>query len=148
MRRALLLVVLGCWGSLVALGWREGSVPFATIAQGTSSGITTATRAVIRDQGAWARLWSEHTARLMPVPPVPPVDFSREMVVGVFAGEQRTGGFEIEIIRIEQGSEGIAVQYRERAPSPGDLVPQALTQPYHLVRLRRLEGTVAFQAVR
>lgn len=148
MHRALLWLFLGCWAPLVALGWREDIVPFTTIAQGTSSGITTATRTVIRDQGAWARLWTEHTARLTPAPPPPPVDFSREMVVGVFAEEQRTGGFEIEIQQIKQGPEGITVQYRERGPSPGALVTQAFTQPYHIVRLPRLAGSVTFQPSR
>jgi PrcB C-terminal len=65
------------------------------------------------------------------------VDFDREMVVGIFLGEKSTGGYEVEIVRAEQRDSSLYFYYREKAPPPGAMVTQALTQPFHLVRVAK-----------
>jgi PrcB C-terminal len=68
------------------------------------------------------------------------VDFDREMVVGIFLGEKSTGGYEIEIVRAEQGDSSLYFYYREKSPPPGAMVTQALTQPFHLVRVAKYDN--------
>jgi len=76
----------------------------------------------------------------------PPVDFSRDMVVALFMGERGTGGYEIEITRVERVESGLVVQYRRTSPDPGAMLSQALSQPFHLVKLPRNDGPVIFVA--
>jgi len=52
-------------------------------------------------------------------------------------GERVTGGYHIEITSIGESGVFRWVNIREISPSPTDLVTMALTQPYHLVKIKR-----------
>ncbi len=71
------------------------------------------------------------------------------MIVAVFSGEKRTGGFEIEIARIEQAQAArrLRVSVRVTSPAPGAMRAQALTQPYHIVTLTKIDLPVVFYEV-
>jgi len=123
-----------------------GTVPFSTIARGVSSGIIDPIQVVIRNRDEWVAFWGRHTRIRVPTPAPPPVDFSREMVVGIFLGEQSTGGYTIEITKVERVESELRVHYRSRSPDPGAMRSQALTQPHHLIKLSRVGGPVVFVA--
>ena len=119
-------------------------VPFSTVAKGLSSGIGEPLQAVVRDPTEWSALWARH-ARVSGVPASPPpVSFAREMIVALFMGERATGGYTIEVVRVERGREGLVVRYRSRSPAPDAVVSQALTQPFHVIRLSRDAKPVTF----
>jgi hypothetical protein len=73
----------------------------------------------------------------MPKQELPRVDFEAEIVVAVFLGERRTGGHAIEVSKVEEHPETaqLKVYYREIAPPRNAIVTQALTQPFHIVKL-------------
>src|SRR5574337_1720143 len=63
-------------------------VPFTTVAAGTDSGIRTLTLVVIRNPADWTRVWQKHTAGTLGKDAAEPtINFTREMVIAVFAGE-------------------------------------------------------------
>ena len=119
------------------------AVLFSTLAKGLQSGVREPIQLVIRTRAEWAAFWARH-ARGSAAPP--PVDFSRDMVVALFMGERGTGGYEIEITRVERVESGLVVQYRRTSPDPGAMLSQALSQPFHLVKLPRNDGPVIFVA--
>src|SRR5215467_7875722 len=121
-------------------------VPFSTLAKGLASGVAQPTQIVIRSQNDWAALWSRHMRTQIAPPPPPPVDFSRDMVVGLFMGERPTGGYAIEVTRIEGTAQGLSVHYRTSRPDPSAMQTQALTQPFHLVTVPRVDDPVTFVA--
>lgn len=110
-------------------------ISFNTLTRGFYSGVRQPLKVVARTQDQWADLWRQHTSIKSHPPPLPHVDFATEMVVGVFLGEGRTGGYEVEITKIEQHKLELRLYYREISPPPDAVVTQALTQPYHLVKL-------------
>ena len=116
---------------------------FSTVELGVSSGIREPSQIVVRASRDWLLVWARH-ARAVGAVAAPPVDFSREMVVGVFMGERETGGYQIEVIEVERTASGLRVHYRTRSPEPGALLTQALTQPFHLIRLARDESPLTF----
>src|SRR5690606_12689678 len=106
-----------------------GDVPFTV-----SSGYQVATNAVIRDSAEWASAWSTLHQGLTPVPPIPAIDFGREMVVLVAIGEQPNGGHSVIITSVRpDGEAGLLVQVEHRAAGPGCMVPQVITAPADLV---------------
>jgi hypothetical protein len=121
------------------------NIDFTTIAQGTNSGYQSASRTGIDNLEEWVDFWQQHTCNVEPPPPVPQVDFTRYSVVAVFAGEQPTGGYSIEILRVETGDsqtqEQLAVTVQHRQPGAGDLVTEALTYPYHMIRIPKIVGS-------
>lgn len=119
-------------------------VPFETIEQGTISGVARALETVVKDEASWSALWKEHASIFDPPPPQPQIDFAKEMVIAVFAGEQPTGGYTATIIAVEELEGGLKVHYTVEVPGPECVVEQLFTQPFHMVRLARKEGVVIF----
>jgi hypothetical protein len=128
--------------------WKEEAVPFVTISKGITSGVTGRSFLAIRTAQEWQDIWQQHSSHLTASPNLPPVDFSKEMVIAIFQGTRTTGGFSVEILRVEKSGEKLLVCYQERVPSPGSLVAQVLTQPYHIIKLQGTEGEVIFQPPR
>lgn len=73
-----------------------------------------------------------------------PIDFSEELLVCVFDTIRNTGGFEIEIENIIIKKNGINILYTTKKPGPTDMVSMVITQPYHLVKTEKREGTITF----
>src|SRR6266513_1940080 len=131
----------GAVGDVAAAG---AALPFSTVAKGAASGILEPLQVAIRTRDEWVAFWARHTRTQVQPPPAPPVDFSREMAVGIFLGERATGGYEVEITKVERGGPGLRIHYRTKRPDPGAMVTQARTQPYHLIKLKREESPLVF----
>jgi hypothetical protein len=130
------------------------NIDFTTIARGTDSGYQSASQMTIDNSERWIGFWQLHTCNTEPPPPVPQVDFSRYNVVAVFAGEKPTGGYSVEILSAETSSSQttdrsslvITVQYRQ--PGAGEFVTEALTYPYHMIRIPKIDANkVVFKHV-
>ena len=131
-------------GSLV--GWTAlahslggGPVSFVTVARGSVSRVKQPLETVARTREEWAGLWARHVG---PSAAPPPVDFSAEMVVAVFAGERPTTGYGLEVTQVLSTDRGLQVMYRERTLPAGALVRPVVTAPFHIVRLPRFQGPV------
>ncbi|MBI3062062.1 MAG: protease complex subunit PrcB family protein, partial [Deltaproteobacteria bacterium] len=131
------ILVLGLFGAILApacsstVSLAQTPVPFTTVGKGFSSGVREPLQVVIGSQEEWAALWSRHASGRRPASSPPLIDFSAEMVVGLFLGQKGTGGYSVEITRAELDGANLKVFYRERNPPPGAMLTQALTQPYH-----------------
>jgi hypothetical protein len=122
----------------------QGAAPFKTVRSGSHSGIYKHHYAVIRGRDKFAALWKRTLARQYPTPAPPDIDFSRHMVIAVFLGEQRTGGYEITVDRLIRTWNGLKVVVRERHPGAGCLTTQMLTQPFAIIKTPATTGRVSF----
>jgi hypothetical protein len=104
------------------------SVEFRRLGQWTRTGIGEARRLVIRDANGWAEFWSE-----LGMGDRPEVDFSRDLVVAVAAGQRPTGGHEIAVDRVSQADGELTISVVETTPSPNCVTTTALTQPVDVV---------------
>jgi hypothetical protein len=124
----------------IALAAPGGELTLKTVEKGSQSGVRERLQIAIRSQVEWTELWTRHNANKAKPPPPPKVNFGQEMVVAVFLGEKPTGGYAIEITRAAKTDRGIEVGYREQTPAPGAMTIQALTQPFHIVRIPKSDG--------
>jgi hypothetical protein len=114
----------------------QGYAPYGTtnsadirrIGQWTRTGIAEARRLVIRDANAWADFWSE-----LGMGGRPAVDFSRDVVVAVAAGQRPTGGYEIAVERVTNNGGELTVEVVETTPGPNCMTTASLTQPVDVV---------------
>ena len=120
------------------------AIPLTTIQKGNFSGIREPLQVTVRTQDAWESLWKKHTSIQSPPSPLPAVNFTTEMVVGIFAGEKTTGGYDVELTRAELKDSTLYVYYVEKNPASGGMAIQALTQPFNLAKLARHDGAVVF----
>ena len=130
------------------------NVDFTTIEWGTDSSYQSASKMLINTSEQWCQVWQVHTYNTEPPPPIPQVDFTCYKVVAVFAGEKPTSGYSIEIIRVETNdsqtkekpSLTFTLQYCQ--PKAGDFVTEALTYPYHMIKVPKLDsGKIAFRQI-
>ena len=117
--------------------------PLRTVGKGPMSAIDQPRQVTVRSDAEWGALWKENGAKAA----LPAVDFSREMVVGVFVGTRPTAGYGVEIVRAIGNSSTLVVEYVETAPSRDTITAQILTAPYHLAAIPKRDGTVVFKKV-
>jgi hypothetical protein len=118
--------------------------PVRSLDQGGQSEVDVPRQVTVRDRDAWASLWRAHAPRR----PAPAVDFSREMVVGVFIGTRPTAGFAVDIVGYRDSGSDVTVLYRETVPSRDTIAAQVIVSPYHLVVIPRRTGTVSFEKLK
>jgi hypothetical protein len=123
----------------------ESDLGFETISKGVFCGYTHEAYLVVRNENEWVNLWNKVKSVQATEPPE--VDFSSYMVIAVFMGQKPTGGHSIEIVKVVEGAGKVTVNVVKNYPPPGTAVPQVLTQPYHIVKVRRTEKAVVFKVV-
>lgn len=103
---------------------------------GQSAGIKEKLCVVVRTQQEWGALWIKHNHGRAAGKPA--VDFTKEMVVAVFLGERRSGGYKVEVKLMADPLEPktrIVVFYREVPPAGASFAVQMVTQPYVMVKV-------------
>ncbi|MGH7844428.1 MAG: protease complex subunit PrcB family protein [Candidatus Binatia bacterium] len=121
-------------------------MPFVTVDKGFNSGVRGRKLLALKTEKEWRELWETHESITTPPKPVPLVDFEREMIVVAFSGEKPSGGHGIAIVKIEEDTakRELRVTFRETRPPAGAMVTGALTQPYHIVKLKTTDLPVTF----
>ncbi|HET8552513.1 MAG TPA: protease complex subunit PrcB family protein [Gammaproteobacteria bacterium] len=121
------------------------SVPFEVVLSGRHSGVYKQYFTVIRDSETFASVWRRATARQYPQPAPPAIDFSRSMVIAVFLGERRSGGYQIGVGALTPTSNGLQVTVRETRPGAGCNTTQALTEPFEIIKTAADAAPVHFR---
>lgn len=116
------------------------SVPVERLSDGhhafsTFSGLSDSTRIVVRDSATWRQLWIALNRPFVPAPPLPPIDFAREMIIVAALGARPTAGYDIVIESAERDSGGVEVDVRRTTPGAGCPVSAVVTQPVDLARV-------------
>ncbi|RTI23920.1 protease complex subunit PrcB family protein, partial [Thermus scotoductus] len=74
--------------------------------------------------------------------PAPSVDFRTRSVAAFFWGLKPTGGYGLEVVGITYAGGTARVILNLQSPRPGAIVTQALTSPYVLLELERVNRVV------
>ena len=116
-------------------------IQFSPFKKGKRSGFKTADNKVIRSDQEWKRLSDG-----MKPDNLPRVDFNRNMVIAVFQGKQNTGGYDINVERVCKAGKNLTISVKKVKPGEKCIVTQAITSPYELVVLPKIEGDVRFES--
>jgi PrcB C-terminal len=109
-----------------------------------TSGLTQPRQMLVRSATEWRQVWDAIWREHSPKPPLPEIDFAREMVVVAALGERPTGGYSVFIEAASAGPDGIALRIRSVSPASGCGVTLAQTQPVDVARIPRREGPATF----
>lgn len=121
------------------------ALPFETVEQQFYGNYEVeAQNRVIRDAAVFGKFWNRLHEGQKPLPPVPEIDFSREMVVATVLGTKPTGGYVAEITEIAAGAGQVGILVTNSIPGSGCGVTTALTNPYHIVKMERSDLEAAF----
>ncbi len=122
------------------------AVSTRTLARGGQSGLRKPRQIVVRSAAEWEALWKEHAADRLPTLPMPPIDFTKETVLGVALGDRPTAGYEVQITRADREGDRLVVHTREVTPATDSVQAQVVTSPFDFVVVPRFDGEVVFAA--
>jgi hypothetical protein len=127
-----------CAITLSGSSCEKPGVHMTRIERGTDSGVTERLAKAITTQAEWSDLWKRHKSTVVPAPELPSVDFSKNTVLAVFAGQKNSGGYSITVTGvIPAGSDKVRVVVDENSPPEGAMTTQALTQPFDIIRINK-----------
>ena len=130
--------------SLVFIVSAQNAPAPRTLDKGDRSNIHSTRMVVLRTADEWQALWAQHA----PERQRPAVDFSREMVVGVFLGTKPTAAYGVAVLSTIDGGGALLVKYRVAEPPSGTITAQVITYPYHLAAVPIAKSTdVRFEKV-
>lgn len=113
----------------------KDSMPIRRIENGEHSGITSATTKTISNNTDWLSFWKQHKSGETPMPAAPNVNFEKERVVAVFAGQKSSGGYTIKIESAKDNGKNIVLDIEQSIPPSGSMTASVMTQPYEIVAL-------------
>jgi hypothetical protein len=108
------------------------------------SGFDQPARLVVRDAATWQAVWNQVFLRELPVPPLPAIDFSREMIVVAALGSRSTGGYSVLLDGAAEAADGTAIAVNSISPGARCVVTTAFSQPVDIARLPLRQGAVSF----
>jgi hypothetical protein len=111
--------------------------------QRADSGVKDARNVVIKDKAALAALWLEHAGTSAPVPDV---DFSTQMVIGVFLGSKPNACYGTDIDTVSTDGNRITIRHTDSTPAMGVLCAMHVASPAELLVLGRSDLPVDFAA--
>lgn len=140
----IIFVFIVCLNTQAIFGEKEDGFEFNTIAKGHYSGIADSRNLIIKDIQTWQEAWEAHASIRLPRPELPNIDFTEKLVIAVFNGERSTGGYTLEIDKIERMDDKIRVYICKQKPGPGLMVTQAFTQPHHIIEIEKSDLPIEF----
>jgi len=104
------------------------TVPFTPLVSGTRSTVTTRVNYFITSSDQLDELWNMLNATSTP----PKIDFSKQAVIAVFAGQQPSTGYAIKVSKVVDSSARL-VSITIAKPGDTCMTGQAFTAPFELV---------------
>jgi hypothetical protein len=122
------------------------------IISGISSGITQPLEKVISDRKTWEEYWNRHQKGSNEKGPLPEIDFEKNEIIALFAGNQPTAGFRVEITRVLltqwENAPARVVRYRVSGPPEGVMAATVVTQPFCFKIVPKAAGATFFRKIR
>ena len=111
------------------------SVDLRTLTTGTMAAVSPAEQRIehASDDATYRRLWTSLVGTGEP----PEVDFNKESVVFLLAGQRNTGGYSVDPRRARIEGRTLVVDATVRTPPTDMVTTQALTSPYAVVAVQR-----------
>ncbi|MEX1137357.1 MAG: protease complex subunit PrcB family protein [Balneolales bacterium] len=147
----LLLVLTGCESSVLDANLREGfsedvdTVNLSTVKKDISmNDDLDAENLVITDAGEFGEFWSDLHSNRSTEPGIPDIDFENEIIIVSVMGTKPTTGYKIEINKAGAVDGQMGINVELSSPGKGCLTGQALTNPYHIVKMEKSNLPIAF----
>src|SRR5688572_2081155 len=98
------------------------SLSFTNLAKGDVSGQQMTKQVTVRTAAEWNALWKDHA----PSEKMPNVDFTKDMVVGIFLGSKPSAGHSVEIVGVRTDEKELVIEYVHKQPGRGTMAAQIL----------------------
>lgn len=120
-------------------------IPFVTVHREQITGVRERRAQLISRQDLWEQMWAEIVSNRSPKPPIPAVDFDRNILIFVALGDTPDACKSVRIDDVERRASGeLLVDVKETRPPPSCSCPAVVARPVHVVAVPRSATGVAF----
>lgn len=123
------------YNSSESLASGNASSELAVVTRGINAPVVARKNFVIKNEKDLKKLWAFLYGDTPTTPKLPSVDFSRQEVIAVFAGEKPTGGYVISVSGIKNSSNQRVVVVTIDEPDPACNSKKEQTSPYEIVTI-------------
>lgn len=123
----------------------QRSIPFEVLYEDAISNIPDPTEEVITSSKRLQEVFDAINSTRKPSLPLPEVDWSKEALVFINVGYRSTGGYSVQVDRIEKDAQEYTVYISGKSPKPTDMVTMVLTYPWVLVKFEKPSIPVVFR---
>ena len=89
---------------------------------------------IFRNKNTWGNFWSDYG-----LGPAPPINFTENMIIGLFEGRKANPGYDIEISRIKETDTSILIDIIEYRENPERIYMQVIVYPYQIIKLKKTD---------
>lgn len=152
--KSLIIIVLACLLASCKTGETatnktaaQATILAIELNSGVNGGFTEKLNQVITTQETFNKAWEKAYANYMKKPRVPEVDFTKNVVLLVALGEQRSGGYGIKVDKVVSTKSNTTVTIMETKPGKNCNLTTALTYPYQFVQIEKTGKSITFISV-
>ena len=120
------------------------NIEFSVIKSGTNGGFTTKHNEVITSNEEFRKVWDRALLNMMDKDPLPEIDFENKMIILVAMGQQTSGGHKIEVVGVQNATDGVGITILEFKPGKKCITTDALAFPFQLIEIAKSEKQVTF----
>ncbi len=91
----------------------------------------------ITEKETWQLFWKSAMAVSSPIPPLPKVDFSKERIVALFAGNKPSTLYQLQLTGAKISENKIEIFAIEIEPADNCMVIRERTQPHRIIKIPR-----------
>ncbi len=111
---------------------------------GGNSGYEKKENIVVNNQEQWKDTWNKVYSTYRSVPELPSVDFSKSTIIAAFAGTIASGGYSIEIVKVEEKADKVAVTVQSTVPGKMCATTSSLSEPFYIGQIPKITKPVTF----
>ncbi len=119
------------------------SIPYWRFEARPGFGLPTPEQAIIADESSWKAFWIAAHASQSAAPPLPAVNFSREVVLVASMGRRSSTGYSISMLPL-YSARGMEIQVTNKAPGKNCGTAPTETSPTDVIRIAKTSMPVTF----
>lgn len=120
-------------------------VPFETVHREQITGVRERRAQLISRQDLWEQTWAEIVSNRSPKPPIPAVDFERNILIFVALGDTADACKSVRVNDVRRRSTGeLLVDVKETRSPASCVCPAVVVRPVHVVAVPRSATGAAF----
>jgi len=100
---------------------------------------------IVKNNEALTKIYNQVNLFRKPGFPKPKIDFDKNMVIGLFLGEKKYGGYSISVNSIAKTKNNLIIYYKIDKPNQNGLKTMAINNPFYFCTLKKTDKKVIFK---
>ena len=129
------LTIFSSCKSSKELSSKDNRIEFTEIKSGLNCNYNSFTTIEIYDSKKLNTVWANLFAKYDRKPPIPTIDFEKNMLIAIALGERNSGSYSLQVESIIENKNNIKVIIDENKPGPSCITPSVMIYPFQLIKI-------------